>query len=1167
MGESKESRQDISIDGAADNSGQAAQAGHNTNQAQGEHPVVIDGNGNVVNNNYNYYYGDSPQPQPKWPKPLPWVQLPENYVERPEALKAVKKKLLGTDGQTVVVSAISGLGGLGKSVLATAVVLDPDVQDRFTDGILWVTLGQNPDLQTLLGDWIRTLDKSREAFSANTLESASQYLHTLLADKRMLLVVDDVWNAAHAEWFRVGGGGCRVLVTTREAQIEGAEFYSLDLMSEPEALDLVRQKLEHQWQAEQEAEVKAFVKALGYLPLALNLAANQVRDGMTWAELRSEFENERKAVALEVLDQSEAWDVLDEEQQRKYSLRACFNLSLRRLKPEQLRQFTWLGVLPEDANLGAQVAAVLWGLPLIRAKKALINLRRRSFLTDGAATTEGEPTYRVHDLMHDMARSLIECPQTVDAAASMQLPGLGLNLATAHQQFLDRYKQRATDQRWDGLPNDGYIHRHLTWHLQQANQADEIHTLLALSDSHGHNAWFEACDRIGQPAIFVEDVARAWAIAEQAYESDLTQSIVLQCRYALITATFNTLANKLPIEVIKALVKRGDWTVEQAWTYVERMKDEQGIVRAIQALVPFLSSTLFQKVLEMVKRVQDESSRASVLCELVGSEGSDFDELLTTAREIQDESSRASVLCKLAKLDSAYFTEALETARKIQDESSRASVLCELVGSEGSDFDELLTTAREIQDEHLRASVLCELVGSEGSDFDELLTTAREIQDESSRASVLCELVGSEGSDFDELLTTAREIQDEHLRASVLCELVGSEGSDFDELLTTAREIQDESSRASVLCKLAKIDNACIAEALETAREIQDEDNRASVLCELAKLDSAYFTEVLDAAREIQDTPSQIRALSELAEIDRAFFAEALETARRENFQIQSIQIQSIQGCVECVGEDERLQQLDSAYLVKAVRKIQDESSRALVLCELAKLDSAYLVEALETAREIQYEYDRASVLCELAKLDSAYLVEALETAREIQYEYDRASVLCELAKLDSAYLVEALETAREIQDEHLRASVLCELAKLDSAYFTEALEAAQEIQDAIFRYSAMSCLAYEVSLDLFLHAMGSVPDKPEVTIVEMPDPEIKQTISVSETRDSLSRLPLETLPYADWQSYLRILAQSRRSDLMQDLVTLYPAILHLGGAAAMRGVVDAMKEVCNQWK
>ena len=85
----------------------------------------------------------------------------------------------------------------------------------------------------------------------------------------MLLVVDDVWNAAHAEWFRVGGAGCRVLVTTREAQIEGAECYPLDLMTEAEAVDLVRRKLDRQWQTQQEEEVKAFARVLGYLPLAL----------------------------------------------------------------------------------------------------------------------------------------------------------------------------------------------------------------------------------------------------------------------------------------------------------------------------------------------------------------------------------------------------------------------------------------------------------------------------------------------------------------------------------------------------------------------------------------------------------------------------------------------------------------------------------------------------------------------------------------------------------------------------------------------------------------------------------------------------------------------------------------------------------------------------------
>ncbi|KAM3099242.1 NB-ARC domain-containing protein [Phormidesmis sp. 146-35] len=476
--------------------------------------------------------------------PFPGVRLPENFVPRPEAFDPVKQRLLAADDRALVVSAIAGLGGLGKSVLAAALVLDAEVQMRFADGVLWVTLGQNPDLQNLLGDWICTLDKSRESYSATTLESASSYLQTLLIDKRMLLVVDDAWNGAHVEHFRVGGAACRVLVTTREAQIEEAEVHSLGLMTEAEAIALVRQKLDRQWQPEQEPEVKAFAKSLGYLPLALDLATNQVRDGLSWADLRSEFETERRSVALEVLDSSEAWDCLDENQQRKYSLRACFNLSLRRLNAEQLRQFAWLGVLPEDVSLDARMAVTLWELSPLKAKKALIDLRNRSFLTSGTETLEGEVTYRVHDLMHDTARGLIE-------QATLSPPIR--TLADAHAQLLDRYRQKC--DRWDRLPNDGYIHRHLTWHFQQAGREDEIHALMAMSDEQGRNAWFEACDRLGQPAIFVQDVKRGWAIAEQSYEEDNTRSIVLQCQYALIMATLNSLVANLPSELLAVAVK------------------------------------------------------------------------------------------------------------------------------------------------------------------------------------------------------------------------------------------------------------------------------------------------------------------------------------------------------------------------------------------------------------------------------------------------------------------------------------------------------------------------------------------------------------------------------------------------------------------------------------
>ena len=585
-------------------------------------------------------------------------------------------------------------------MLAEALVLDAEVQTRFDDGILLVRLGQNPDLQNLLGDWIRTLDKSRESYSATTLEGASNYLYTLLLDKRMLLVVDDVWNGAHLEHFRVGSAQCRMLVTTREAQIEGADYHALDVMTEEEAISLVRQKLDRQWQPEQEPEVKAFAKSLGYLPLALDLATNQVRDGLSWADLRSEFETERRSVALEVLDASEAWDCLDENQQRKYSLRACFNLSLRRLNAEQLRQFAWLGVLPEDVSLDGRMAVTLWKLSPLKAKKALIDLRNRSFLTSGTETLEGELTYRVHDLIHDTARGLIE---QATLSAPIQ------TLAEAHAQLLDRYRQKC--DRWDRLPNDGYIHRHLTWHLQQAGREDEIHALIAISDEQGRNAWFEACDRLGQPAIFVQDVKRGWAIAEQSYEKDNSRSIVLQCRYALITATLNLLLDELlknlPSRMTAEFVKCKYWTPAQAWTYVEQMQNESKVAEVICELAPYLPKPIFELAVEKARLVQGTYSRGIALSALTQVDHTYFQEALSTARLIQDEYHRSIVLSTLVQTDCSFFQEALSTARLIQDEYEQAKSLSDLALIDPDYYPEALEAAQLLQDDNIsRALVL-----------------------------------------------------------------------------------------------------------------------------------------------------------------------------------------------------------------------------------------------------------------------------------------------------------------------------------------------------------------------------------------------------------------------------------------------------------------------------
>jgi ABC-type transporter Mla MlaB component len=1206
--------------------------------------------------------------------PFPRVRLPDNYVERPDALNAVKAKLLAVDERTLVVSAIAGLGGLGKSVLAAALVQDLEVQARFADGILWVTLGQSPDLQTLLGDWIRELDKSKEAFSANTLESASKYLNNLLAERQMLLVVDDVWNAAHAEWFRVECEGCRVLVTTREAQIEGADTYSLALMSETEAIALVRQKLGTKWRSEQEVEVKAFAKLLGRLPLALDLATNQVRDGLSWEELRSEFEAERRSVAsgigrrsraLNLLDCSEKLDDLDENAQRKYSLQACFNLSLKRLNHEQLQQFAWLGVLPEDVNLNSRMAEVLWDLKPLQAKKVLIMLRNRSFLTDGVATIAEEQTYRVHDLMHDMARSLIEEGILSSEPVS--------RLKLAHRQFLERYRERALNHRWDGLPNDGYIHRHLTWHLEQANWGDELHALMSMSDAKGRNAWFEACDRLGQPAIFVDDVARGWKIAERGYEGDRAGAIVLQCRYALITATLNSLVENLPIGMMAEFVKHGFWTVEQAWAYVEQMQDEYKIEEAIKTLVPYLSKTLFQVVLEAARELKDEIKRAKVLSELAKIDSAYFNEALAAARELKDEYWRAWLLSELAKIDSAYFEEALTAARNIKDEYYRSLVLSELAKIDSAYFEEALKAARNIKDEYYRSLVLIELAKIDSAYFEEALIAARNIKDEHrhSWAKVLSELAKIDSSYFDVILETARNIKDDSSWAKVLSELAKIDSAYFEKALTAARNIKNEYHRSSVLSELAKIDSAYFEEALiaarnienvhrdmqawvlselakidsayfdvilEAAREIKDDSSRAKVLIELAKIDSAYFDVILEAAREIKDDSSRAKVLIELAKIDSAYFGVILEIAReiKDEYSrssvlykltkinsayfeealtaIRNIKDDSIRAKVlsqlaksdstyfeealiaaRNIKDEDRawvlnelatidptyvgvileearnikdeysrasvlntLANIDSAYVeetLKAARNIKDEYSRLSVLSRLANIDSAYVEETLKAARNIKDEDRRLSVLSRLAKIDSAYFNEALTAAREIKNEYRRAEVLRELAKIDSVYFNEALTAAREIKNEYRRAEVLRELAKIDSIYFNEALTAAREIKNEYSRSSVLSELAKQSPQKFLSNIYEAI-----LEIVHKPS----RAKAIS---SYISRLSLATLPYSEWQTHLHILSHRERSDLMQDFVTLYPAILHLGGTAAVRGVIDTMRQVCSQWK
>ena len=177
--------------------------------------------------------------------------LPAHFVPRPEVTDALKARLL-TDASdrpgVLVVSAIHGLGGIGKSTLAAALCYSPEVQARFPDGILWATLGQQPEQLPLLTAWIQALGDYQ--FRPTTVEAASTHLRTLLHDKAALLVVDDVWDPDHGRPFLVGGPRCRVLITTRRANVAdevGADLHELDVMTPEQSLALLAARLGGRW--------------------------------------------------------------------------------------------------------------------------------------------------------------------------------------------------------------------------------------------------------------------------------------------------------------------------------------------------------------------------------------------------------------------------------------------------------------------------------------------------------------------------------------------------------------------------------------------------------------------------------------------------------------------------------------------------------------------------------------------------------------------------------------------------------------------------------------------------------------------------------------------------------------------------------------------------------
>ena len=336
----------------------------------------------------HYHYVERPSSSIPFLAP----NLPPHHVPRGLELATLRNLLLGQE-RDVAVTALRGMGGIGKTTLAIALCHDKQIIDAFPDGILWATLGPQADLLSAQVAWGMAFDE--DLTNLPDAEARASLLRSLLYDKRCFLVIDDIWDTSHISPMQVGGPQCATLVTTRERKVaqKVGVAHDLDVLEPDQAIALLER-----WVGEIAEDEKAvageLAKRLGYLPLGLALAGAQTQEGETWEELLAVFRNAQGA-DITLLD-------LDDPAVRDESLALTFDLSLKRLGEALPEQFAMLGVFAagREAPFSAEAAAAVWEVKPISAKKKV--LRR---LVQAAILDKEEENYTLHLVLGDYARS------------------------------------------------------------------------------------------------------------------------------------------------------------------------------------------------------------------------------------------------------------------------------------------------------------------------------------------------------------------------------------------------------------------------------------------------------------------------------------------------------------------------------------------------------------------------------------------------------------------------------------------------------------------------------------------------------------------------------------------------------------------------------------------
>ena len=374
--------------------------------------------------------------------------LPLNFIERPGDLEPLKEKILTRSKLPVGLTStkskagLHGMGGIGKTVLAVSLARDPEIIREFPHGIFWLTLGESPSLlvrQSQLGE---QLGDSPRAF--RDVQEGRARLRTLLADRRCLLILDDVWRLEHVTAFDAVGPIGRVLLTTRDASIItslSASECRVGVLNETQAAHLLAR-----WAGISPGDLPMIVaddliRECGFLPLALAMIGARGRGNVE--VLRELLKDLRAADLGRIRNQFPDYPYPD--------LLRAIQVSVHALRHEDIpdleNRYLDFAVFRKNASVPQATLQTFWQRVGLEPREIQDALHR---LTELSLLRRDSKGFVLHEIQH----YYVSKTQTV-------LP------KDLHTQLVRAYRQSATDD-WHSVKSDGYYFENLLFHLKEA---------------------------------------------------------------------------------------------------------------------------------------------------------------------------------------------------------------------------------------------------------------------------------------------------------------------------------------------------------------------------------------------------------------------------------------------------------------------------------------------------------------------------------------------------------------------------------------------------------------------------------------------------------------------------------------------------------------------------